>query len=122
MRRLTQLMDQMNRTSRATGESVSRTQTAVNRFGGAISSTSNRMSSFSTRMTGLRAGTNGLSASFSGMQSALVGLAGAYLSANAASRLFDATIGAAARYEQNAMAISGMFGDDKQAKKISSND
>ncbi|WP_369355139.1 phage tail protein [Lysinibacillus capsici] len=51
------------------------------------------------------------------MQSALVGLAGAYLSANAASSLFNATIGAAANYEQNAMAISGMFGDDKQAKK-----
>lgn len=117
MRRLTQLMDQMNRTSRATGESVSRTQTAVNRFGGAISSTSNRMSSFSTRMTGLRAGTNGLSASFSGMQSSLIGLMGAYAGVNGAAKLFNATIGAAANYEQNAMAISGMFGDDKQAKK-----
>ncbi|WP_235213939.1 phage tail tape measure protein [Lysinibacillus fusiformis] len=117
MRRLTQLMDQMNRTSRATGESVSRTQTAVNRFGGAISSTSNRMSSFSTRMTGLRAGTNGLSASFSGMQSSLIGLMGAYAGVNGAAKLFNATIGAAANYEQNAMAISGMFGDDKLAKK-----
>lgn len=117
MRRLTQLMDQMNRTSRATGESVSRTQTAVNRFGGAISSTSNRMSGFSTRMTGLRAGTNGLSASFSGMQSSLIGLMGAYAGVNGAAKLFNATIGAAANYEQNAMAISGMFGDDKQAKK-----
>ncbi|MEK5484799.1 phage tail protein [Lysinibacillus sp. FSL M8-0355] len=117
MRRLTQLMERMNRTSRATSESVSQSQTALNRFGSAVSSTSNRMGNFSTRMTGLRVGASGLSASFSGMQSALVGLAGAYLSANAASSLFDATIGAAARYEQNAMAISGMFGDDKQAKK-----
>lgn len=117
LRRITLMMDRMNRTSRATGESVSRSQNAVNRFGSAVSSTSNRMGNFSTRMTGLRVGASGLSASFSGMQSALVGLAGAYLSANAASRLFDATIGAAARYEQNAMAISGMFGDDKQAKK-----
>lgn len=117
LRRITQMMDRMNRTSRATGESVSRTQTAVNRFGGAISSTSNRMSSFSTRMTGLRAGTNGLSASFSGMQSSLIGLMGAYAGVNGAAKLFNATIGAAANYEQNAMAISGMFGDDKQAKK-----
>ncbi|WP_243456158.1 phage tail protein [Lysinibacillus fusiformis] len=107
----------MNRTSRATGESVSRAQTAVNRFGSAVSSTSNRMSSFSTRMTGLRAGTNGLSASFSGMQSSLIGLMGAYAGVNGAAKLFNATIGAAANYEQNAMAISGMFGDDKQAKK-----
>lgn len=117
LRRITQMMDRMNRTSRVTSESVSQSQTALNRFGSAVSSTSNRMGNFSTRMTGLRVGASGLSASFSGMQSALVGLAGAYLSANAASRLFDATIGAAARYEQNAMAISGMFGDDKQAKK-----
>lgn len=117
MRRLTQLMERMNRTSRATSESVSQSQTALNRFGSAVSSTSNRMGNFSTRMTGLRVGASGLSASFSGMQSALVGLAGAYLSANVASSLFNATIGAAANYEQNAMAISGMFGDDKQAKK-----
>ncbi len=117
MRRLTQLMDRMNRTSRAASESVSQSHTALNRFGSAVSSTSNRMGNFSTRMTGLRVGASGLSASFSGMQSALVGLAGAYLSANAASSLFNATIGAAANYEQNAMAISGMFGDDKQAKK-----
>lgn len=117
LRRITQMMDRMNRTSRVTSESVSQSQTALNRFGSTVSSTSNRMGNFSTRMTGLRVGASGLSASFSGMQSALVGLAGAYLSANAASRLFDATIGAAARYEQNAMAISGMFGDDKQAKK-----
>lgn len=117
LRQITSMMDRMNRTSRATGESVSRAQTAVNRFGSAVSSTSNRMSSFSTRMTGLRAGTNGLSASFSGMQSSLIGLMGAYAGVNGAAKLFNATIGAAANYEQNAMAISGMFGDDKQAKK-----
>ncbi|MGE7984968.1 phage tail protein [Lysinibacillus fusiformis] len=111
------MMDRMNRTSRATGESVSRSQTAVSRFGSAVSSTSNRMNSFSTRMTGLRAGTSGLSASFSGMQSSLIGLMGAYAGVTGVAKLFNATIGAAANYEQNAMAISGMFGDDKQAKK-----
>ncbi|KPN89530.1 hypothetical protein [Lysinibacillus sp. ZYM-1] len=117
LRRITQMMDRMNRTSRATSESVSQSQTALNRFGSAVSSTSNRMGNFSTRMTGLRAGTNGLSASFSGMQSSLIGLMGAYAGVNGAAKLFNATIGAAANYEQNAMAISGMFGDDKQAKK-----
>ncbi|MCT6930531.1 MAG: phage tail tape measure protein [Lysinibacillus fusiformis] len=117
LRQITSMMDRMNRTSRVTSESVSQSQTALNRFGSAVSSTSNRMSSFSTRMTGLRAGTNGLSASFSGMQSSLIGLMGAYAGVNGAAKLFNATIGAAANYEQTAMAISGMFGDDKQAKK-----
>lgn len=117
LRRITQMMDQMNRASRTTGESMSRAQSATNRFGGAVSSASNRMGGFATRVTSLRVGANGLSASLRGMQSALIGLAGAYVGANGAAKLLNLTIGAAANYEQNAMAISGMFGDDKQAKK-----
>ncbi|WHY53992.1 phage tail tape measure protein [Lysinibacillus pakistanensis] len=96
---------------------MSRAQSATNRFGGAVSSASNRMGGFATRVTSLRVGANGLSASLRGMQSALIGLAGAYVGANGAAKLLNLTIGAAANYEQNAMAISGMFGDDKQAKK-----
>ncbi|WP_375105907.1 phage tail tape measure protein [Lysinibacillus fusiformis] len=117
MRRLTQLMDQMNRTSRVTGESVSRSQSAVSRFGSAVSSTSNRMSSFSTRMTGLRAGTNGLSASFSGMQSSLIGLMGAYVGANGMAKLFNATIAEAAKFEQSRAVITAAFQDDNATKQ-----
>ncbi|WP_235318534.1 MULTISPECIES: phage tail protein [Lysinibacillus] len=117
MRRLTQLMERMNRTSRTTSESMSRAQSATNRLGGAVSSASNRMGGFATRVTSLRVGADGVSASLRGMQSALIGLAGAYVGANGAAKLLNLTIGAAANYEQNAMAISGMFGDDKQAKK-----
>lgn len=117
LRRITQMMDQMNRVSRTTGDSMSRAQSATNRLGGAVSSASNRMGGFATRVTSLRVGANGLSASLRGMQSALIGLAGAYVGANGAAKLLNLTIGAAANYEQNAMAISGMFGDDKQAKK-----
>lgn len=117
LRRITQMMDQMNRVSRTTGDSMSRAQSATNRFGGAVSSASNRMGGFATRVTSLRIGANGLSASLRGMQSALIGLAGAYVGANGAAKLLNLTIGAAANYEQNAMAISGMFGNDKQAKK-----
>lgn len=117
MRRLTQLMERMNRTSRTTSDSMSRAQSATNRLGGAVSSASNRMGGFATRVTSLRVGADGVSASLRGMQSALIGLAGAYVGANGAAKLLNLTIGAAANYEQNAMAISGMFGDDKQAKK-----
>ncbi|MEK8199665.1 phage tail protein [Lysinibacillus sp. FSL M8-0134] len=117
LRRITQLMERMNRTSRTTSESMSRAQSATNRLGGAVSSTSNRMNGFSASISRLHVGSNGLSASLRGMQSALIGLAGAYVGANGAAKLLNLTIGAAANYEQNAMAISGMFGDDKQAKK-----
>ncbi|MEK5331414.1 phage tail tape measure protein [Lysinibacillus sp. FSL W8-0992] len=117
MRRLTQMMEQMNRTSRTTSESMSRAQSTTNRFSDAVSLTSNRMGGFATRVTSLRVGANGLSTSLRGMQGALVGIAGAYVGANGAAKLFNLTIGAAANYEQNAMAISGMFGDDKKAKK-----
>ncbi|WP_423472999.1 phage tail protein [Lysinibacillus agricola] len=96
---------------------MSRAQSAANKLGGAVSSASNRMGGFSTRVSSLRVGTDGLSASLRGMQSALVGIAGAYMGAQGAAKLFESTIGAAANYEQNAMAISGMIGDDKQAKK-----
>jgi len=116
LRQITQMMDRMNRTSRTTSDSMSRAQSATTRFGGAVSSTSNRMGGFATQVASLRVGANGLSASLRGMQSALVGLAGAYVGANSVAKLLNLTIGAAANYEQNALAISGMFGDDKQAK------
>lgn len=96
---------------------MSMAQSTTNRFSDAVSLTSNRMGGFATRVNSLRVGTNGLSASLRGMQSALVGIAGAYMGAQGAAKLFESTVGAAANYEQNAMAISGMIGDDKQAKK-----
>lgn len=116
LRQITQMMNRMNQTSRTTSESMARAQSATTRFGGAVSSTSNRMGGFATQVASLRVGANGLSASLRGMQSALVGLAGAYVGANSVAKLLNLTIGAAANYEQNALAISGMFGDDKQAK------
>lgn len=117
LRQITQAMERMNRTSRNASDSMSRSQAAVNRFGSSVSSTSNRVGGFATRVSSLRVGADGVSASLRGMQGALVGLMGAYVGVTGASKLFSATIGAAANYEQNAMAITGMFGDDKQAKK-----
>ncbi|UED78275.1 hypothetical protein FH508_0012435 [Lysinibacillus sp. CD3-6] len=115
MRRLTQMMDQMNRTSRTTSESMSRAQSATTRFGGAVSSTSNRIGGFATRVTSLRVSADGLSASLRGMQSSLVGIASAYLGAQGAAKAFDATIGAAARYQQSEVAVKAIFNDDEKS-------
>lgn len=116
MRKLTQMMEKMNRTSKATGDSMSKAQSATNRLGSAVSSTSNRMGGFATGVSRLHVSSNGLSASLGGMQSALVGLAGAYLGAQGAAKAFDATIGAAARFERSSMSIEGMMGDKKATK------
>lgn len=115
LRQITQMMDRMNRTSRTTSESMARSQTAVNRLGGAVSNTSNRMSGFATRVSRLNVSSSGLSASLGGMQSTLIGLAGAYLSAQGAAKAFDATIGAAARYQQSEVAVKAIFNDDAKS-------
>ncbi|MFJ7649245.1 phage tail tape measure protein [Lysinibacillus sp. NPDC097279] len=117
MRRLTQMMDRMNRTSRTTGESMARSQTAVNRLGGAVSNTSNRMSGFATRVSRLNVSSNGLSASFGGLQSTLVGLASAYIGANGAAKLLNATIGQAAQFEQSKAIIQAAFQDNGATKQ-----
>ncbi|GED65134.1 phage tail protein [Lysinibacillus fusiformis] len=117
LRQITSMMDRMNRTSRATGESLSRSQSAVSRFGSAVSSTSNRMNGFSTSISRLHVGSNGLSASFGGLQSTLLGLASAYIGVNGAAKLLNATIGQAAQFEQSKAIIQAAFQDDNATKQ-----
>lgn len=117
LRRITQMMNQMNRVSRTTGESMSRTQSATNRLGGAVSSTSNRMHGFSASISRLHVGSNGLSASFGGLQSTLIGLASAYIGVNGAAKLLNATIGEAAKFEQSKAIIQAAFQDDNATKQ-----
>lgn len=111
LRQLTQTMEKMNRTSKSTSEGMSRAQSAINRLGNSVSSTSNRMGGFAAQVSRLHVSSNGLSASFGGLQSTLVGLASAYLTAQGAAKAFDATIGAAARYEQSEVAVKAIFND-----------
>jgi len=117
MRKLTQMMEKMNRTSRTVSGSIAKTQSVTTKLGGAASSASNRMGGFETRVSSLRVGANGLSASLRGMQSSLVGIAGAYLGAQGAAKAFSATIGAAANFEQSEVAVKAIFNDDKASSK-----
>ncbi|WP_427110840.1 phage tail protein [Lysinibacillus xylanilyticus] len=116
MRKLTQMMEKMNRTSKATSDGMSKAQSATSRLGSAVSSSSNRMNGFGASISRLHVSSNGLSASIGGLQSTLVGLAGAYVGAQGAAKAFEATIGAAARFEQSSMALEGMIGDKKATK------
>ncbi|MFJ7665326.1 phage tail tape measure protein [Lysinibacillus sp. NPDC097162] len=115
LRQITQMMNRMNQTSRTTSQSMTAAQTATNRLGNAVSTTSNRMGGFAARVSRLHVSSSGLSASLGGMQSTLIGLAGAYLTAQGAAKAFDATIGAAARYQQSEVAVKAIFNDDDKS-------
>ncbi|ASN68102.1 putative tail tapemeasure protein [uncultured Caudovirales phage] len=115
LRRILNAMNRMTGAGRTASESMSKAQSATRRLGSAASSASNSMNGFSTQVSRLHVSSSGLSASLSGMQSALVGLAGAYLTAQGAAKAFDATIGAAARYEQSEVAVKAIFNDDKKS-------
>ncbi|MGE7692474.1 phage tail protein [Lysinibacillus sp. NPDC097214] len=75
------------------------------------------MNGFSASVSRLHVGTNGLSASFGGLQSTLVGLASAYIGANGAAKLLNATIGQAAQFEQSKAIIQAAFQDDGATKQ-----
>lgn len=52
----------------------------------------------------------------SGLGASLVSVAGLYAAAQGASKAFQATIGAAAQYEQSEVAVKAIFNDDKASK------
>jgi len=118
LRRIMQQTDKLNKSTQQAATASDKYRDAQGRLRNAMGrfvSESNRASSankrFSTSLSGLRVGANGLSGSLSGLQSALFGIAGAYLSAQGAASAFNATIGAAARYEQSEVAIHAIFND-----------
>lgn len=115
LRRITDMMNRMNRSGRTASEGISRVQSATNRLGSTVSTTSNRMNEFAASVSRLHVGSNGLSASFGGLQSTLIGLASAYMTVQGAAKAFDATIGAAARYEQSEVAVKAIFNDPKKS-------
>ena len=97
-----QLSESNNRAARAAGsfrDSMGRLRDANGRFIGE-----------SKKLIG----SNGkLASSFDDLESSILGLAGAYAAAQAAASVFDATVGAAARYEQSAVTVEAMFNDKK---------
>lgn len=124
LRRITQMMDRMNRTTRSATQSSNlyrdangRLHDSLGRFVAETNRASSSTGSFATRVNGLRVGTNGLSASLSGMQSALIGITGAYIGANGAAKLLNATIGQAAQFEQSKAIIQAAFQDDGATKQ-----
>ncbi|MBU5252550.1 tape measure protein [Lysinibacillus capsici] len=89
LRRITQMMDRMNRTTRSATQSSNlyrdangRLHDSMGRFVSETSRATNATGSLATRVNSLRVGTNGLSASLGGTQTALLGIASAFLTAS----------------------------------------
>lgn len=124
LRRIMQQTDRLNKSTQQAATASDKYRDAQGRLRNAMGrfvSESNRASSankqFATSLSGVRVGTSGVSASLSGMQSALFGVVGAYLTAQGAASAFNATIGAAARYEQSSTIISAMMNDADKYRK-----
>lgn len=111
--RLTRSTQQATRASDTFRDSNGRLRNAMGRFVSEANRASSANSRFATSLSGVRVGAGGVSASLSGMQSALVGIIGAYAGATAASKAFEATIGAAAKYEQDSTVLKAMMNDEK---------
>lgn len=136
LRRITQMMNQVNLASRVTSETMNQSQQAINRVtratttattamnqsqhatsrvGAALRTTNSSINSFVQNTRYASNSSSTFTSSLGGMKGALLGLVGAYLGANAAAKAFDSTIGAAARFEQQEVVTKTMFQDDGKA-------
>lgn len=78
---------------------LNRSTGGMNRFGGAVLGTGRAVSNQAMRLSGLR--------------SQILGVVAAYATATGAIKLFNSTIGEAARFEASAVAIEAIFNDKK---------
>lgn len=102
LRKLTKSMEQVDKASR----NISKSSNASGKAFKALGSTAASAAS----------GVGRLKSSLGGMVGAVAGVAGAYLSAQGAIKAFNSTLGAAAKYEQQAMGLEGMFQSADKAK------
>lgn len=115
MSQLNSASNQSNKMAKATdslGKSTSKAGNTVNKLGNAFKNASSKAGGLASSMSKIKDS----SASLNGIKNAILGIAGAYLSAQGAAKLFNATVGAAARYQQSEVAVRAIFNDDAAAK------
>lgn len=117
LQQTTQATQQVTRATNTFRDANGRLRNSLGRFVAQANQANNASRRFSTSLSGLRIGASGIGASLSGLQSSLLGIAGAYLSAQGAAKLFNETIGAAARYEQSEVAVHAIFNDKATSDK-----
>jgi hypothetical protein len=90
-------------------DSNGRLRDSMGRFSKESDRAANSLGGFSGKASGALRGLGGLQTAFLGIASAIGG-------ATAAHKIFDSTIGEAAKYEQSLVMIEAMFDDEKAAK------
>lgn len=105
LRKLTKSMEQIDRASKNVSKSTTSSGNAIKSLGSTASSAAG--------------GVGRLKSSMSGMVGAVAGVAGAYLTAQGAIKAFNATVGAAAKLEQQEVVTRTMFQDDGKAAEYS---
>jgi hypothetical protein len=89
---------------------------SVSRFSQRLSAPIRTMGSFSRAMSSMSRGVSGAVNGVSRLTSGLHGLVGAYAAVSGAKKIFEETIGEAAKYEQSSIVIKAMLNDEKLGK------
>lgn len=106
-----------NNTVNNTSRTINRNTNIVNNNTNAIHNNITQINNYSGASNRMRNSIGGQTSALGNLRNILVGVAGAYLGAQGAAKIFDATIGAAAQYEQSEVAVKAIFNDDKASKQ-----
>lgn len=131
MNKLNQVMKQVERSSDTFGRAqrqvnsavtntsnvINRNTSTVNNNTSAVINNVSQINRFSGASRSAASSIQSQSNALSGLRNTLMGVAGAYIGVQGASKAFDSTIGAAAKFQQQEIVTRTMFQDDGKAAK-----
>lgn len=106
---------QVNSAVRSTSNVINRNTSTVNNNTSAVINNVTQINRYSSASRGATASISSQSNALSGLRNMLIGVATAYIGVQGASKAFESTIGAAAKYEQQEIVTRTMFKDDGKA-------
>jgi len=104
-----------NNTVNNTTSTINRNTNIINNNSNAIHNNITQIHQYNNAASTMRNNVSRQAGAISNLRNMLLGVASAYIGAQGAAKAFSATIGAAATYEQQSMALAGMIGDAKIA-------
>lgn len=115
-----QFNNAMNRQSsgmRRVTNTVNNNTTTINHNTNAIRNNITQINHYNNAASSMRSNISGQASTLGNLRNMLLGVATAYIGAQGAAKAFDATIGAAARFEQSEVVIKAMFSDAEASSK-----
>jgi len=104
-----------NNTINNTSNTINRNTSIINHNTQAISNNITQINHYNSAANAMRSNVSKQASTLGNLRNMLLGVATAYIGAQGAAKAFNVTIGAAAQYEQQSMALAGMIGDAKLA-------